>query len=156
MLKKELVGIRKEIQDIANILKSLPKGSDVKALEKRLANIIDRLPHKEGDTQVCRVTIDLDKLSKQTQKNEILEKLRALKKKISGEVEINRTLLVKKIGEVGRCNDCGFTPCKCYVYLSKPLVKSVDGKYEIRFEKDWGELDIENYLRSMKYLVDKK
>jgi hypothetical protein len=153
MLKKELAGIHKEIQDIANILKSLPKGSDVKALEKRLANIIDRLPYKEGDTQICRVTVDLDKL---TQKNEILEKLRALKKKISGDVDVNRILIVKKIGEIGRCNDCGFTPCKCYVYLTKPLVKSVDGKYEIRFEKDWGELDIENYLRSMKYLVDKK
>jgi hypothetical protein len=51
-----------------------------------------------------------------------------------------------------QCDACerAVEQCVCYTGLSKPMLKSADGKLRIRFGNDWSAEDRENYLEDLK------
>lgn len=132
-------------------------------------HLFDRITLPVLSTQIMSVYEVYD--SKQNEKDEI-DKLNDLHSKIqdlhdkirgfkdNGEGSIKpqqETIEVQKLSDPEKCSDCGCSDCNCYSYLSKPTVYiEPNGKIKITFDKDWSHMDKSNFLKSMKYIINKK
>ena len=165
----DLYEIHRGNTDLVNkIYKSYTEEPDVTLLKGRVEEIMVDIrnpsldPVKKGNLSWELETIT-DVLS--LQKAEKIDKFveipdnkpvdpTELKKPLKKKVD---QVTVKKCGDLEVCPDCGSEDCKCFTYLSKPLAKALGGnKFTLSFEEDWGDLDKENFLKAMKYVISQK
>ena len=156
-----LRSIHSELSSINQDLKE--KKQKPKALKERLHNLIanlTRIDQMSADSRAKHVEAH-NKLVDRTEGelNNIHVKLKNLRDAFTPpEVDSQPDVMaVRRLGRPGPCTDCGSPKCQCYLHLTKPCIEiEPSGKVTIMFKSDWNSLDKVNFLKSMKYVMEKK
>lgn len=157
-----LVNLHKELQKLNDDIKKYNDDCGNKELlESRLQGVINKLmrlekdadgKNKAGKIQSKEISEKIKSISEVKlvdTSDDIKKKLLALKNQIKDSIENNSIVKARRISEPPFCSDCHSSLCKCFVYLSKPMIKSLSSnQYEIQFGKDWDDLAKVNYLKS--------
>ena len=160
---RSLHSLREEIESINGELKGLKTKKDKDLVGLRLKGLIDNLAglqemveghqkehagHKEEFTSIHGKLEELkSKLPTTAPQPPVVDEPPAMDDKVP----------VKQVGEPGNCDDCGCKPCKCFLHLPRPTIEiEPNGKVIIFFKSDWSDLDKLNFMKSMRYVVDKK